>query len=745
MKKQHYFNKNFFLIFYLIFFFLVFVFLFYTPFSNAETLKYNYVPNEILVQLKSNNRIYKITYPDKPDLKEIQKILLKSPDIKYAEPNYIFRISYLPNDTFYDNQWYLKKIRASQAWDITHGGSDDVIVAVIDTGVDINHPDLKNNIWTNKGEIPNDGIDNDGDGYIDDYHGWDFVSNSPDPNPKFNDNYTEAAIHHGTLVAGLIAATGDNGKGVIGVAYKTKIMPLRVLDSQGNGTVEAVIKAVDFAVEHRADVINLSFVGPNRSELLAQTLKKAWDKGVLIVAAGGNEANGQTENLDVVPEYPICLDENSSENFIIGVAATDENDRKADFSNFGRRCIDISAPGRRIFGTMVYKEGLKDYNEYYGGYWSGTSLAAPLVSGAAALLKSTNPLINNKKIRDILFQQSDNIDNLNPRYAGKLGKGRLNVYKAVRKIYLDLIKVPQSRYIVTGAGPGGGPHVKVVKTNGLTMSSFMAYDPRFRGGVNVSAGDVDGDGKEEIVTAPASHGGAHIRIFNFNGKLKYQFFALKKSWRGGLNVSTCDLNNDGKAEIIISKNAGLPYVYIFDYLGHLKRKFLAYAKNFRGPVKVACGDVDGDGINEIITGAGKGGGPHVRIFGPHGGLESQFFAFLKKFRGGINIAVGDVNGNGKDEIIVGIASNASPYVRIFDYFGFLKMQFLAFNRHFYHGVKLSISDLNNDGKAEIIVGAGKGGGPQVRIFNYYGDVRSQFFAYVKWFFGGVNVGEINAE
>jgi len=742
-KKYH--QKSF--IFYLIIFgFIVFFSLLCSGKNNIlKAEKESYVSGELLVQLKSNNRIYKILYPDKPDIKEIQKILLKSPDIKYAEPNYIFKISYLPNDPYYNQQWYLKKIRVSQAWDMTFGGSEDIIIAVLDTGVDINHPDLKNNIWINKKEIPNDKIDNDNDGYIDDYYGWDFISNSPDVNPKFEGNYNEAAIHHGTLVAGLIAASGDNNKGVIGVAYRAKIMPLRVLNSEGNGTLEAVIKAVNFAVEHKADILNLSFVGPNRSELLAEVLKNAWNNNILIVAAAGNEAEGRTENLDVAPEYPICLDENSSENYIIGVAATDERDKKADFSNFGRRCIDISAPGRRIFGTMVYKKGLEGYNEYYGGFWSGTSLAAPLVSGAAALLKSTNPLITNKKIRDTLLYESDNIDNLNPRYAGKLGKGRLNVYKAVKKIYLELVKTPQTKYIITGAGPGGGPHVKVVKTNGLAISSFMAYDPRFRGGVRVTSGDVDGDGKEEIITVPASSGGSHIRIFNFNGKLKYHFFAFEKSWRGGLYVASCDLNNDRKAEIIIGKNKGLPYVYIFDHLGHLKEKFLVYAKNFRGPVKVACGDVDGDKINEIIVGAGKGGGPHVRIFTPKGNLKSHFFAFLERFRGGINIAVGDINGDKKDEIVTAIASEASPYVRVFDYFGFLKMQFLAFDRNFYHGVNLGIGDLNDDGKEEIIVGAGKGGGPHVRIFDSRGEPRSQFFAYVRWFFGGVNVGNIKGK
>lgn len=712
--------------------------------SRAGAAAKNYVPGEMLVKLKNQEKIYKIKYTDQPDLNEIKKILSKQPSIEYSEPNYLFKVSYLPNDSLYTEEWNMDKIRAQQAWDVVQGGSEDVIVAVLDTGVDIDHPDLKDNIWINKKEIPGNGLDDENDGYVDDYYGWDFIRNSPDPRPKFDETYEAGPIHHGTIVAGLIAAKGDNQIGVVGLAWKTKIMPLRVLNSQGSGSVEAVINAVNYAKAHGAKIINLSFVGNNRSEFLAQALKQAWHDGLIIVAAAGNESTGQTEDLDQVPSYPICSDAGDSENYIIGVGATDQIDRKASFSNYGSKCIDITAPGSRIYGLLVHNSSLADYKEYYGGYWSGTSLAVPLVSGTAALMKALSPLVNNQRIRDIILNQSDNVDAINPGYAGKIGRGRLNAYRAVNDLYLELSQAPQSRYIVAAAGSGNGPDVKLIKSNGLVIGDFKAYDSKFSGGVRVSAGDVDGDGIEEIVTVPASRGGAHVRIFDQYGQLKSHFFALK-DYNRGLNVGVCDLDGDKKAEIIVSTNGGRePEVFIFDNQGQLKEKFLAYAKSFRGEVRVACGDVDGDGENEIITVPGAGGGPHVRIFNRFGWPEVHWFAFLERFRGGINVAVGDVNNDGRAEIVVSIAGGASPYIRVFDYFGFLQTQFLAYGQSYYQGVTLAVSDLNDDGKAEIVVGTGQGATPHVRIFDYLGIDQGGFFAFDSKFLGGVNLAVVKA-
>ncbi|MDA2922673.1 S8 family serine peptidase, partial [Patescibacteria group bacterium AH-259-L07] len=605
-------------------------------------------------------------------------------------------IAYIPRDNFYHEQWYLDRIQAPQAWDLTKGGSEDVVIAVLDTGVDVNHPDLKDNIWINVDEIRGDGIDNDNNGYVDDYYGWDFVRNSPDPRPKFDESYTENGIHHGTLVAGIAAAVGDNVEGVVGLSYKSKVMPLRVLNSEGNGSVDHVIKAVNYAIDNGAKIINLSFVGTSKSYFLSEALRLAWQKGILIVAAAGNETAGQPTDLNKTPNYPICLDKDEDENFIIGVAAVDSADKKAIFSDYGKNCVDISAPGTRIYGTLVYSPSYENYNEYYGGYWSGTSIAAPLVSGLASLVFAINPLFSHKQVQDFILSQADDIDAKNPDYFGQLGSGRINAYKTVKHAHEQLGGLPQSYYIITGAGFGGGPHVRVFDSAGLPVSSFFAYDERFSGGVSVASGDVDGDGKDEIITGAGPSGGPHVRVFDLYGQPKGSFFA--------------------------------------------------YDERFSGGVSVASGDVDGDGKDEIITGAGPSGGPHVRVFDGEGNVKFHFFAFNKNFFGGIRVSSGDVDGDGKDEIITGVASGASSYIRVFNTeFLLLRLQFLAYDKDFYYGATIAAADFDGDASVEIIAGPRKNKEPQIRVFDFWGNQLSQFYAYARQFRGGVNLATMRTE
>ncbi|TSC96056.1 MAG: Peptidase S8 and S53, subtilisin, kexin, sedolisin [Parcubacteria group bacterium Athens1014_10] len=406
-------------------------------------------------------------------------------------------LAYLPNDPKFSEQKSLNDIKITQAWDMTRG-SEDVVIAVLDSGVDIDHPDLKNNIWVNKGEIFNDGLDNDKNGYIDDVNGYDFVDNSNNPNPVFSSNYTEIGINHGTIISGLIAAQGDNGQGIIGVCPKCKIMPLKVLDNQGVGNTGAVIEAINYAIDKRVDVINMSFVGSNYSASLAEAVKKAYQAGIVLVVASGNDSLTEGDDLFITPSYPICND--GDDNYVIGVAALDNKGQRAIFSNYGADFIDISAPGSSLYSTLVYSPENKS-NEYYGGYWSGTSVATALVSGVAGLIKSLNPLFSPKQVRESIAEGAENIDFLNPSYKGKLGAGKLNAYNAVKDAYLRMASFSSSEYIVTGAGNGGGPHVRAFNSNGFPGSfNFFAYDKNFRGGVNVAVGDIDGDGKAEIIT-----------------------------------------------------------------------------------------------------------------------------------------------------------------------------------------------------------------------------------------------------
>ena len=549
------------------------------------------------------------------------------------------------NDPYYDKLWYLKQIQAEEAWQIQPGGRNEIIVAVLDTGVQIDHPDLKENIWTNVGEISGNGIDDDKNGFIDDVYGWDFVSNVPDPQPKFEGAFTESGIHHGTLIAGIISSVAHNAQGTVGLSYGVRIMPIRVLNNEGVGSVDNVIQGINYALYNGAKIINLSFVGTEKNYFLKEALKKAWEMGVLVVAAAGNETLNTPLDLDKNPVYPVCLDEGEG-NFIIGVAATDQNDTRTSFSDYGKNCIDVSAPGTRFYGPLVYNPE-KNLNDFYGGYWSGTSLAAPLVSSLAALVWSVNPLLSAENVRDIILSQTDSIDSLNPEYKGKLGRGRINAYQAVSFAFNQGKNLLSSEsYTVTGAGPGGGPHVRIFDLAGNPKGGFFAYDKRFAGGITVACGDLDGDGLDEIITAPASGLGPLVRIFDRQGNLKSEFYAFNETYTGGVNVfSKTDLDGNKKDDILVAvRSLASPYVRVFGgEFAALRLQFLPYDRLFYQGVKIAAADLNGNKKSEIVVGLGPGREPYVRIFDSQGSFLTKFLAYHPLFKGGVNVATIKVN------------------------------------------------------------------------------------------------------
>ena len=631
-------------IFVIVSFFLLIIILggiFYNPGKKLLDSSSN-ISDEILIKLKTSPKIYKIKIKDF-SCKNLLKFLLERPEVEMAEPNYSLKISAIfssPDDADYDKLWYLRQIKAEEAWGISGGGKKEIVVAVLDTGVDIDHPDLKNNTWVNVDEISGNGIDDDNNGYIDDVNGWDFLESIPDPRPKIKDNWTEAGIHHGTLISGIIAAEGNNGQGGIGLSYEARIMPIRVLNNDGTGSVNQVIQGINYAIYNGAKIINLSFVGSEKSYFLKEALKKAWDMGLIIVAAAGNETANAPLDLNKVPVYPICLDAGEKENFIIGVAATDHQDKKASFSDYGASCIDISSPGTKFYGSLVYQPE-KGFNNYYGGYWSGTSLSAPLVSSLAALVWSTNPLLSQKNVRDIILEQADEIGSLNPDFQGQLGKGRIDAFKAVNYTFTQTGNLSAENYIVTGAGSGGGPHVRVFDIQGNPKSGFFAYDSRFKGGVTVAAGDVDGDGEEEIITGTGPGGGPHVRVFDIQGNLKLQFYAYNETYYGGINLfAGADIDGDVKDDIIVAVNkTASPYIRVFEgQSAVLRLQFLPYDRVFYQGVKVSAADLDGNQKNEIVVGLGAGREPYVRIYDTQGNFLTKFLAYAPIFKGGVNVA-----------------------------------------------------------------------------------------------------------
>ncbi len=707
--------------------------------------------DEILVKFKNSDKINVIKTAQSHDFYKALDSYNNNPAVEYAEPNYLYRASIIPSDTYYNNQWYLQKIKATEAWNEVRE-SPDVVIAIIDSGVQINHPDLRDNIWRNTGEIADNGIDDDKNGFIDDINGWDFVNNIADPNPKFENGFTEDGILHGTVVAGVAAASGNNAAGIAGITWRARLMPLKVLNDKGEGDTNKVIKAIDYAIQNGADIINLSFVGFGFSQSLDNAIKRAYDAGVIIVAAAGNEqGEGEGYFLDQTPMYPACHDGANGENRVIGVVATDTLDQKAIFSSYGFKCVDIAAPGISIYSTVVYSPAhyinSKSFNKYYDGYWSGTSMAAPMVSGAVALIEQANPNFNRDQVINALLNNTDNINRLNPQFINQLGKGRLNIDRAVNyaknKLVgktANLLVAPYSNYVSL---------TKITDKDGSVEQEFFAYADNFSGGATVASGDVDGDGIEEIITGAGFGGGPHVRIFNIKGELKGQFFAYNPNFRGGVTVAAGDIDGDGIDEIITGAGfGGGPHVRIFDMYGDVKAQFFAYHPGFRGGVNVAAGDVNGDGKVEIVTGAGNTGGPQVRIFKANGQVQAQFFAYHPNFRGGVKVAVANIDGgtiNQQMEIITAPGQGGGPHIRIFDNHANIRGQFFAYNKNFHGGVNLSAGDIDQDGIDEIITGAGPGGAPHVRVFETNGKLIGSFYAYEAGFDGGVNVGVIEVK
>ena len=288
-------------------------------------------------------------------------------------------------------------------------GSPNVTVAVIDTGVDFGHPDLAPQQWINTGENcgstdptivcaqRTDGSDNDGDGYVDDYRGWDFVNGDNNP---FDDN------NHGTHVAGTIGAVGNNGVGVAGINWAVKIMALKFLSGAGSGSTADAVDAIDYAADHGASVMNNSWGGGGYEQSLRDAIAYAHSKGSLFVAAAGNDG----VDTDASPFYPSGYDNPN----LVSVAATDNKDNLASFSNWGKATVDLGAPGVDIYST-------KPGNSYQ--YFSGTSMATPHVAGTAALIKARFPTATDLGIKALLLRSVDPKSALNGKTTSN---GRLN-------------------------------------------------------------------------------------------------------------------------------------------------------------------------------------------------------------------------------------------------------------------------------------------------------------------------------
>jgi len=348
---------------------------------------------------------------------ELQAVtsLLEQPGVVYAEPNYLWQADFIPTDAHFGLQWGLHNIGQSggavdadidapEAWDLATGRT--VLIGIIDTGIDTAHIDLRSNLWTNPGEIPDNGVDDDTNGYVDDVHGWDWANADSDPTDDHG---------HGTHVAGIAAAVGNNGEGVAGVSWDARIMSLKFLTADGVGATTGAVKAIEYALRAGCRLTCNSWGGAPFSQALYDAIDSARAAGMLFVAAAGNDR----KNIDVTPHYPAGYDHDN----IFSVAATDHADHIADEplwgSNWGPTRVDIGAPGVDIYSTLP--------GDTYG-YLAGTSMAAPHIVGAAALLWSEHPSLTAGQIKERLIATSDPLPDLAAR---TLGGGRLNLFAAL--------------------------------------------------------------------------------------------------------------------------------------------------------------------------------------------------------------------------------------------------------------------------------------------------------------------------
>jgi len=391
--------------------------------SPAVTELAEHVPGELLVRFSPGmnsaqvaNKMKEMNLAHKREIEGIKVHLVKLPPglsveqaldrfshlpgVEFAEPNYILHIAEIPQVEITD-QWGLTRIHTQEAWNtLNENQKNEVLLATVDTGIHKEESDLSSRIWTNPDETPDDGIDNDSNGYVDDTWGWDFVNNDKDP----TDDHM-----HGTAVTSVMVAAQD-GVGMVGICPWCRVVAVKVLDSQGSGSLDVVASGIVYAAQNGARVINLSLAGPIGSQTLEDAVNFAWNQGAVVVAAAGNDGNNTIL-------YPAGYAN------AISVASTNSGDKHSCFSNYRAGYISVAAPGEAIY-VIDINNPTTGYN-----YYSGTSLSTPHVTGLAGLILGKDPNLSNAQVRSLI--ESSAVDLGSPGVDAAFGHGRIDAYRAI--------------------------------------------------------------------------------------------------------------------------------------------------------------------------------------------------------------------------------------------------------------------------------------------------------------------------
>ncbi|MEZ4886112.1 MAG: S8 family serine peptidase [Chitinophagales bacterium] len=365
--------------------------------------------------LQKMDKTYRIHFKNTQLTQQLLTQIAALSYIEYVEQIPIYQTFYTPND-LHPSQWNLSKIQAQTAWDFVKG-SANIVVAIVDDAVETTHPDLAVNIWQNVGEIPNNGVDDDDNGYVDDVQGYDVADDDNNPNPPFNADAHH--FSHGTHCAGIVSAVTDNNKGIAAIGGNVRLMVVKSKENATSGSsLQAGMEGVAYSIAAGANVISMSWGGPAYSQTLQDLITVAHEQGIVLVAAAGNSDTD-------APMYPASYDH------VISVGATNQEDEKAFFSNYGDK-IDVMAPGFEIWSTVAGKS----YD-----FKNGTSMACPLVAGLAGLMLSYNEHISPDDLEECLKNSCDNIDGQNGSYLGQIGAGRINAFEA-----LACLRVPPTAF-----------------------------------------------------------------------------------------------------------------------------------------------------------------------------------------------------------------------------------------------------------------------------------------------------------
>jgi subtilisin family serine protease len=629
------------------------------------------------------------------------------PDVGYAQPNYIYHICRTPNDPKFPDQYAHQLIQMEDAWDISTG-SRDVVVAVLDTGVDVNHPDLKDNIWVNPNEIPGNGIDDDGNGYVDDVHGWNFESDNNHLIPTVT--YDET-VGHGTWVSGVIAGVGNNDKGVCGVNWQCSIMALRM---SLYVTSAEVAEGLDYAAANGADILNMSFgadeFGPGGDLIVHEAIDNAFDQGVLLVSSAGNS------NTDRV-SYPAAYYN------VMAVSATDAEDVKTEYSMFGP-WVDIAAPGTDIVTTALGGEYL---------YTAGTSFSSPYVAAVAALVLAHRPELTNVELRAILENTTDPVyyGQVDPDYC-YIGTGRVNAFTALENAD---VRFPLGEIVAPGQA-----EVFARDTNSVDVVLFvhgdsyrLEYSPYANKSwtlISEGAGPTDPNGLVQVPFAvPAagvydlrlsvtSDGYTHTdrKVFSVGTAVAQEHWPKPESLDDISSIETfygnaicMDVDGDGRNEII---QASLTYDLLFWWEMAQLNVWREDGTSLPGwpvslpeaydPPLCAVGDIDGDGDYEIVGSCNYD--DLVYAWHAENGqlVEGEWPVPVGDYFYGEIVGtplLADLDGDGDSEVIVGLASSSSSSRD--NLYALQGDGSVLWSRRFSPIGPMSVADFDRDGNVDI--------------------------------------------